>query len=133
MKVTGTAFYILTAGLALTAVINFIGGHKPETTFWGIVISVISIFTMWLLIQQKLKVGKALDSSAIIADANCTKACLYLSVILLISSVGYELTGFGGLDSIGAVLIGYFAFKEGRESFEKAKGKSCSCEDGCHS
>jgi divalent metal cation (Fe/Co/Zn/Cd) transporter len=133
LKITGTAFYILTAGLALTAVINIIGGHEPETTFWGIVISAISIFTMWLLIQQKLKVGKALNSSAIIADANCTKACLYLSVILLISSAGYELTGFGGLDSIGAVLIGYFAFKEGRESFEKAKGKSCSCEDGCHS
>lgn len=133
LKITGTAFYILTAGLAITAVLNFVGGHEPETTFWGIVISVISIFTMWLLIQQKLKVGKALDSSAIIADANCTKACLYLSVILLISSAGYELTGFGGLDSIGAVLIGYFAFKEGRESFEKAKGKSCSCEDDCHS
>jgi len=133
LKVTGTAFYILTAGLAVTAVINFVVGHKPETTFWGIVISVISIFTMWLLIYYKLKVGKALNSSAIIADAKCTKACLYLSVILLISSVGYELTGFGGLDSIGAILIGYFAFKEGRESFEKAKGKSCSCDDGCHS
>lgn len=133
LKITGSAFYILTAGLALTAAVNIIGGHKPETTFWGIVISLISIFTMWLLIQQKLKVGKALNSSAIIADANCTKACLYLSVILLFSSVGYELTGFGGLDSIGAVLIGYFAFKEGRESFEKAKGKSCSCEDSCHS
>ena len=132
LKITGTAFYILTAGLAITAIVNLIVGHKPETTFWGIIISIISIFTMWLLIQQKMKVGKALNSSAIIADANCTKACLYLSVILLLSSAGYELTGFGGLDSIGAVLIGYFAFKEGRESFEKAKGKTCSCDDNVH-
>lgn len=132
LKITGTAFYILTAGLAVTAVLNFIVGHEPETTFWGIIISVISIFTMWILIHYKLKIGRALNSSAIIADANCTKACLYLSVVLLISSAGYEITGFGGLDSIGAVLIGYFAFKEGRESFEKAKGKSCSCDDACH-
>lgn len=132
LKITGTAFYILTAGLAITAVLNFIGGHEPKTTFWGIVISVISIFTMWLLIHHKLKVGKALNSSAIIADANCTKTCLYLSIILLISSAGYELTGFGGLDSTGAVLIGYFAFNEGSEAFEKAKGKSCACEDECH-
>ncbi|MBU2492503.1 MAG: cation transporter [Bacteroidetes bacterium] len=132
LKITGTAFYILTAGLAVTAVLNFIVGHEPETTFWGIIISVISIFTMWILIHYKLKIGRALNSSAIIADANCTKACLYLSVVLLISSAGYEITGFGGLDSIGAVLIGYFAFKEGRESFEKAKGKSCSCDETCH-
>lgn len=132
LKITGTAFYILTAGLAVTAVLNFIVGHEPETTFWGIIISVISIFTMWILIHYKLKIGLALNSSAIIADANCTKACLYLSVVLLISSAGYEITGFGGLDSIGAVLIGYFAFKEGRESFEKAKGKICSCDETCH-
>lgn len=132
LKITGTAFYILTAGLAVTAVLNFIVGHEPETTFWGIIISVISIFTMLILIHYKLKIGRALNSSAIIADANCTKACLYLSVVLLISSAGYEITGFGGLDSIGAVIIGYFAFKEGRESFEKAKGKSCSCDETCH-
>ena len=131
LKITGTAFYILTAGLVITAVYNIIINHKPETTFWGIVISLISIASMSLLINYKLNVGKALDSKALIADANCTKTCLYLSVILLVASVGYALTGIGGIDSIGAVFIAYFSFKEGRESFEKAKSnKLCSCEDG---
>ena len=127
LKITGTSFYILTAGLAVSAVVNFISGHKPETTFWGMIIGLISIGSMWLLIYYKLKTGKALNSKAIIADANCTKACLYLSVVLLASSAGYELTGIGGIDSLGAILIAYFAFKEGRESFEKAKGITCSC------
>jgi len=131
LKITGTAFYILSIGLIATALINIFQGHKPETTFWGIVISLISIVTMWLLIHYKIKVGKQLDSQAIIADANCTKACLYLSIILLLSSAGYELTGIGGLDSIGAIFIAGLSFKEGRESLQKARGLSCSCQGNC--
>ena len=131
LKVTGTAFYMLSVGLAITAMINVYQGHNPVTTFWGIVISLVSVFTMWSLIHYKVKIGTQLSSQAIIADANCTKACLYLSVILLVSSAGYELTGIGGLDSIGAVLIAGFSFKEGRESFQKAKGIACSCQGKC--
>jgi len=133
LKITGTAFYLLTAGLVVTSILNIYQGHKPETTFWGIIIASISILTMWILIHYKIKVGKQLDSKAIIADANCTKACLYLSVILLFSSAGYELTGIGGLDSIGAILIAGLSFKEGRESFQKAKGNiTCSCKNNCN-
>jgi divalent metal cation (Fe/Co/Zn/Cd) transporter len=128
LKITGTAFYLLAAGLIATAAINLYQGHSPETTFWGIVVSLVSIFTMGLLIHYKVKVGKALGSDAILADANCTKTCLYLSFALLLSSAAYELTGIGQVDSAGALFISYFALKEGQESFEKAKsGKSCSC------
>lgn len=131
LRITGSAFYLLTAGLALGATINLIQGHQPQTTFWGIVIALISIFTMWLLIRYKLKVGRELGSPAIIADANCTRTCLYLSLVLLISSSGYELTGFGGLDSWGALAIAWFSFREGREAFEKARGDlPCSCVSG---
>lgn len=129
LKITGTAFYILALGLVVTAIYNLIIAHKPETTIWGIIVSSISIITMSFLIHYKLKVGRLLNSDAIIADANCTKTCLYLSISLLISSVGYELTGIGGLDSVGALAIAWFSFKEGREAFEKVKtGKTCSCE-----
>jgi len=131
LKITGTAFYILSIGLIATALISIFQGYKPETTFWGIIISLISIVNMWLLIHYKIKVGIRLDSQAIIADANCTKACLYLSIVLLLSSGGYELTRIGWLDSIGAILIAGISFKEGRESFQKAKGLSCSCQGSC--
>ncbi|MEW6584282.1 MAG: cation transporter [Nitrospirota bacterium] len=131
LKITGTAFYILSIGLTGTALVNLYEGHKPETTFWGIVISLISIVTMRLLIHYKIKVGKQLDSQAIVADAHCTRACLYLSIVLLLSSGGYELTGIGGVDSIGAIFIAGLSLKEGRESFQKAKGLSCRCQDNC--
>lgn len=131
LRTTGTAFYILAVGLMVTGILNFVRGHAPETTFWGIVVSSISIFTMWALIHFKMKVGKALGSQAIVADANCTRACMYLSFALLIASAGYELTGIGGLDALGAFAIAWFAFREGKESFEKARGIGCSCGHSC--
>lgn len=83
---------------------------------------------MWALMYSKIKLGEKLDSHAILADASCTRTCIYLSIILLLSSIGFELTGFGGLDSIGATGIAWFSFKEGKEAFQKAKGRTCcSC------
>jgi len=132
LKVTGVAFYILTAGLIATAAVSLYQGSKPETTFWGIVVAIISIFSMWLLIHYKLKIGRRFNSQALIADANCTRACMYLSAVLLISSIGYELTGIGMLDSLGAFSIAVLSFREGREALEKAKGNAtCSCQGGC--
>lgn len=122
LKVTGAAFYILSIGLVLTGIYGFFVSHKPQTTFWGIIISLVSIAAMWVLIIYKVKVGKALGSNAILADAECTKTCLILSVVLLASSLGYELTGIGRIDSLGAVIIAVFAVREGKEAFEKARG-----------
>src|SRR4030067_472398 len=131
LRVTGTAFYILAIGLAITAIMNIYQGHKPETTLWGIIISAISISTMWALIHYKLKIGKELNSQAILQAAACTKVCIQLSLILLLASAGYELTGIGGIDSIGAAGIAWLSLREGREAFQKAKGKACGCKSSC--
>lgn len=131
LRVTGTAFFVLAAGLLATAVASFVAGAAPESTFWGIVVSLVSIVTMWLLIREKLRVGRALGSAAILADAACTRACLLLSFVLLASSLGFRLTGIGGLDAAGALAISWLALREGREAFAKARGEACSCAGGC--
>lgn len=131
LRITGGAFYALATGLVLTAILNLLQQHRPETTLWGIIISLVSISFMWLLIHYKTKIGIALDSPAIMADTACSRACVYLSLVLLVCSVGYEVTGIGSLDSIGALLIAWLAWKEGREAFGKAAGLSCGC--GCSS
>lgn len=134
LKITGFAFYLLVAGLLLGGTLNIIHDVKPDTTMVGIIISSISILTMYFLMKYKLKVGKALNSDAIIADANCTKTCFYLSFILLASSLLYELTGIGYIDIAGSLGVAWFAFKEGREAFEKSRSESlsCCCDDDCH-
>ena len=127
LRITGSAFYLLTVGLIVSAVLNLYTQHRPETTTWGIVISLGSISFMWYLIAQKTRVGRALSSPAILADAACSKACIYLSVALLLASLGYELTGNGSLDAIGALLIAVLSWREGREAFAKARGLACAC------
>jgi uncharacterized membrane protein len=131
LRVTGTAFYLLTLGLVIGSVINIINEVKPSTTIPGIIIAVISIATMYWLMTSKMKVGKALNSDAIIADANCTKTCFYLSFILLAASGLYEIFHIAYFDVLGSLGIAYFAFKEGREAFEKVRtgNLACNCED----
>ena len=129
LKITGTAFYLLSIGLLTGTVINIINHHRPETTFWGIVISIVSIVVMIWLMMAKKRVGRQLNSEPIISDANCTKICVYMSVVLLVSSLIYELTGFIYADAIGAAGLVWFSVSEGKEAFDKAKGKICACDD----
>jgi divalent metal cation (Fe/Co/Zn/Cd) transporter len=131
LRITGGAFYLLTAGLAVSAGLSFYERHRPVSTRWGVVVSLVSIAFMWALIRAKVAVGNALGSAALLADAACSRACLYLSLVLLAASAGYLLTGIGGCDAAGALLIAWFAAKEGREAFAKARGLACGCKGGC--
>jgi len=132
LRVTGTSFYLLAVGLAMTAIYNLFTAHKPETTIPGLIISVISIAVMSLLVIGKRRVGRALNSSPILADANCTMVCIYMSLVLLVSSLVYQFTGFGFVDSFGALGLIYFSYNEGKESFEKAAGMEDCCDDEEH-
>lgn len=127
LRVTGTSFYLFAAGIGATAIYGLLTAHRPATTFPGLLISSISIIVMWALVIGKRKVGRALNSSPILADANCTRVCIYMSVVLLASSLIYQFTGFGFVDSLGALGLIYFSVKEGREAFEKAADIDDDC------
>ncbi|WKN41752.1 cation transporter [Tunicatimonas pelagia] len=125
LQLTGFCFYFLAVGMILTSGLTIWAGEQPTTTLVGIIVALASIGSMYFLVKYKLRAGQKLNSQPIIADANCTKTCLYLSVLLLISSGLYELFRIPYIDAIGALGISWFAFKEGREAFDKAKGKEC--------
>jgi divalent metal cation (Fe/Co/Zn/Cd) transporter len=121
LKITGYSFYGLSLGLFAGGIISIVQHHKPVTTFWGIVIALISIVVMLWLYISKVRTGNRLDSAPIIADAGCTKVCIYMSVVLLAASLIYELTGFEYADVIGAAGLIWFSVSEGREALEKAQ------------
>jgi divalent metal cation (Fe/Co/Zn/Cd) transporter len=128
LKITGWSFYILSGGLVISSILSIISGKQPESTFWGVVISFISIIVMLFLIYYKKYVGHALDSKAIIADAHCAVVCVYMSVTLLASSFLYEMFSLQYVDAAGALGLVYFSIQEGRECFEKAESLNDSCE-----
>lgn len=129
LRITGFAFYILVIGLTITGVYNLWTGHHPVTTFWGVIIALLSIAIMLALIYGKIKVGRQLHSEAMLADAQCTRVCIYMSIILLVSSGIYYFTNFPWVDALGTLGLAYFSFREGKECFEKANSDTfCACD-----
>ncbi|MBU0487394.1 MAG: cation transporter [Bacteroidetes bacterium] len=134
LMITGVCFFVLSAILVAGAIFNIIQQNKPESTLPGVIISTVSIVVMIFLIRSKKSLGRKLNSSAMIADANCNLVCVYMSITLLLSSALFELTGIPWLDVAGALGIVYFSIREGLEAIQKARtGKLCGCESGnCH-
>jgi hypothetical protein len=129
LRVTGFSFLLLAAGLAAGAVITVAAGHTPVTTVAGMIVSTVSILTMYALMRAKLRVGRRLGSAPIVADAHCTRACFQLSFVLLASSLLYALFRLPYVDAAGSLGIAALAVREGREAFARAKADdlSCSC------
>lgn len=130
LQITGWSFYALSAGLVITAILSILSGRQPESTLWGVVISLVSIVAMLGLIRAKKKVGAVLDSKAMIADANCNVVCVYMSVTLLASSFLYEVFSLPYVDAAGALGLVYFSVKEGKECFAKARSMNDACACG---
>lgn len=131
LNITGYSFYALAATLVMGIVLSVLTEHRPTNTFWGVLISCVSIVVMYFVASSQLKTGAALHSEAIIADARCTMICIYMSIVLLVSSLVYTLTGFAYADAIGAAGLVYFSIEEGKEALDKAKGKKTCCA-ACH-
>jgi len=131
LRVTGISFLLLAAGLAAGAVLTIVTRHAPVTTVVGVVVSTVSILTMWALMAAKLRIGRRLGSAPIIADARCTRTCLQLSFVLLASSILYTLFRVPYVDAAGSLGIAWFAFREGREALAKAGNPGLTCGEGC--
>ena len=128
LQITGCGFYVLSIVLLIGIFFNLINDHKPINTSLGIVISMVSILVMLVVVYNQMRIGKKLHSAPIIADAKCTLVCVYMSLVLLVSSGIYYFTGFQYADVIGSLGLIYFSIKEGKECFENAKkNKYCSC------
>jgi divalent metal cation (Fe/Co/Zn/Cd) transporter len=121
LQIAAVSFYILAVGIIGAAIFILYSGHKPQSTISGVVISMISLATMSALLYGESKVGMRLRSEVIIAKANRAKDCIYMSVVLFVSSAIYEATELLYIDSIGALGIAYFSFRKGKDCFKKIR------------
>ncbi|MEI8134064.1 MAG: cation transporter [bacterium] len=118
LRITGIGLYALAYGLVFMSIMNALKHEHPSTTISGIIIAIVTICIIGALTISKMKVGKSLNSPALIADAICTKLCVYMSTAVLVSSLVFEATHFEYADSIGAIVLAYFANKEAGECFK---------------
>lgn len=116
-KLVGASFLILAAYVAFEAVRALINGEQPDASPIGIGLTTLSIVVMLWLARAKRRTGEALGSRAMIADAQQTYACWYLSVTAL---TGLALNAFFGLwwaDPVAGLAIVVFLLREGLEAW----------------
>jgi len=119
LQVVGVCFLFLASYIAYESAMDLWSRRAPEHSIPGIVLACVSLVVMPLLSR---KVGRALGSAAMHADAKQTEFCTYLSAILL---AGLLLNAFFGLwwaDPVAALVMVPIIAKEGIEGMQ---GKAC--------
>jgi divalent metal cation (Fe/Co/Zn/Cd) transporter len=123
LKIVGVCFITLAAYVACEAAFDLVRKTPPEQSIPGIVLACISLVAMPILSRAKKKVGLALDSSAMHADAKQTEFCMYLSAILLVGLLANAFFGLWWADPIAALIMVPIIAKEG---FEGLRGQTCN-------
>lgn len=128
LRFVGTCFLLLAAYIAYESVTDLWSRRAPEHSIAGIVLACVSLVVMPLLSRAKRRVGRALGSAAMHADAKQTEFCTYLSAILLLGLLLNTFLGFWWADPVAALVMVPII---GREGVEGAQGKACdSCTCG---
>src|SRR5258708_5310413 len=123
LRIVCVFFLLLAAFLAYQSVLGLWVRRAPPHRTPGIVLACVSLVVMPLLSRAKRKVGRALGSAAMHADAKQTEFCTYLSAILL---AGLLLNAFFGLwwaDPVAALIMVPIIAKEGIDGL---RGRACA-------
>lgn len=104
-RVVGITFLVLGAYIAYEAVSTLWKQEPPEQSTVGIILATASLLVMPLLAWRKLKVGRALESPALVADSKETFVCSYMSFALLLGLGLNALLGWWWADPVAALLM----------------------------
>jgi divalent metal cation (Fe/Co/Zn/Cd) transporter len=125
LRVVGWCFLTLAAYVGFEAVRDLATRQAPEKSAVGIGLACVSLVVMPLLARAKRRVGVALGSRAMHADARQTDFCMYLSAILLGGLLLNAALGFWWADPVAALVMVPIIFKEGLDG---VRGDPC-CAD----
>jgi divalent metal cation (Fe/Co/Zn/Cd) transporter len=127
LQIVGVCFLCLAAYIAYESATDLWFMRAPEHSIPGIVLACVSLVVMPLLSRAKRRVGRALGSAAMNADAKQTEFCTYLSAVLLAGLLLNAIFGLWWADPVTALIMVPIIAKEGIESVQ---GKAC---DDCTS
>ena len=121
-RLIAISFFALAAYVAQDSVRALIAGSDPDASPVGIALAATSLAVMpWLSWAQR-RTGRALHSSAVVADSSQTLLCTYLSAVLLGGLVLNATLGWGWADPLAGLVIALVAAKEGRDTW---RGDGC--------
>ncbi|UCF69767.1 MAG: cation diffusion facilitator family transporter [candidate division WOR-3 bacterium] len=114
-------FFILAIYIVYESIGKLFKGEIPDPSLPGIIIAFVSIIVMPILMILKYRIGKQINSKALIADSKETFACALLSVALLIGLGSNYLFGFWQADPIVGLIISVFLVREGIENWQDSR------------
>jgi|SRR3990170_2335225 len=105
LALVGLCFAALAVYIAHGSITDLWQQRAPAPSIPGIVLACVSLVVMPLLSRAKRRVGRALDSAAMHADAQQTEFCAYLSAILIGGLVLNAWFGLWWADPLSALLM----------------------------
>lgn len=127
-RLIGALFIALALYVLVDASLALWHREAPRESQVGIVLAAASVLVMPWLARAKRRVGVALGSRALTAEATQTSLCMWLSAILLGGLVLNAAVGWWWADPIAALAMVPIIAKEGVEGL---RGQP-TCTDGCH-
>jgi len=125
LKVVGVCFLALAAYIAYESVRDLWFAQTPEHSMPGIILACVSLVVMPLLSRAKRKVGRALSSTAMHADAKQTEFCTYLSAILLAGLLLNAFLGWWWADPVAGLIMVPLIAKEGARGLQGKTREEC--------
>jgi divalent metal cation (Fe/Co/Zn/Cd) transporter len=122
LRIAGVCLLVLAAYVFIEATFNLVNHRTSETTWVGIAVTSAAVLFMPLLSRAKRKVGRALNSAAMMTDANQTDFCMYQAMIVLFGLSVHATFGIGWADNAAALLLVPFLLRAGTLSL---RGQAC--------
>lgn len=123
LRIVGVCFIALAVYVTYEALSDLITKAASKQSWPGIILACVSLVVMPLLSRAKRRVGRAMGSGAMHADAKQTEFCTYLSAILLGGLLLNEFWGWWWADPAAALIMVPIIAKEGLGGL---RGNVCS-------
>lgn len=126
-RLVGITFFILGLYVLYESAESLLQRQAPDPSPIGIIIAVVSLIVMPWLAVTKRRVGEAIGSRSLMADAKETFACAWLSAALLVGLGLNTLFGLWWADPAAGLIVAGFLFREGYETI--FEDDECECDD----
>lgn len=129
LRIVGCSFLALAAWVAWESIESLRSAKGPAVSVAGMVIATLSAIVMPWIARAKRRVGRSINSGAMIADSRQTELCAYLSIVLLAGLGLNALFGWWWADAVaGLIMVPIIA----REGWDALSGKHCGDCAPCH-
>lgn len=114
-------FFVLAAYVLYESLKKLYVVERPDPSFLGIIVALLSLVVMPVLFYLKFKTGKRLGSNSLVADSKETLACVFLSASLLVGLGLNYLYGLWQADPAAGLIVVVYLIREGSHTLKEAR------------